>query len=288
MDYPNSICVHHSEDNDGSCSAAIVKYINPEVELIPFDYGDSFPWEKVAKDKICYMVDVSLPKEDMERLNNSTYLIYCDHHISKMKELDLTRFKGIQRVGTAACALTWEHLWYPVPIPRGVDLLSRYDVWDLSEDVLNYQYGIRALDLDPNDTPSWIHNVFRDELIPYHIKQGKVIRAYLDQANKKECNDNAFLTTFEGYTALAVNSPSNGSLYFEDHPKYLEVDLLIAFRYDPDPFSKGWKLSLYSLKDNVDCSAIAGLYGGGGHFNAAGCTCSISTIVSKLLSINED
>lgn len=36
---------------------------------------------------------------------------------------------------------------------------------------------------------------------------------------------------------------------------------------------KKWTVSLYSKKDNVDCSKIATKYGGGGHKKAAGFEC---------------
>lgn len=40
---------YHSADLDGFCSGAIIKYSFPECELIPINYGDTFPWEIIHK-----------------------------------------------------------------------------------------------------------------------------------------------------------------------------------------------------------------------------------------------
>ena len=167
-------CFYHMSDLDGMASAAIVKCFHPEAELYPFDYGMEFPWGKVDNDTLCFLVDISLPKEDMLKLQEVTNLVWIDHHTSTIKSMENSSIAGSRIVGEAACSLTWKYLSFD-KVPRGVELLSKYDVFDLSPDVLEYQYGMRALDLDPNNTEDWEYNVFNDLAIPFHIKNGKAI-----------------------------------------------------------------------------------------------------------------
>lgn len=45
------------------------------------------------------------------------------------------------------------------------------------------------------------------------------------------------------------------------------VDVCITQCFD----GKGWTVSLYSNKEDIDCSICAKIHGGGGHKGAAGC-----------------
>jgi oligoribonuclease NrnB/cAMP/cGMP phosphodiesterase (DHH superfamily) len=263
-----SIVIAHIADLDGLASAAICKYFLPNAEIHLFDYGDKIPWDKIDIRTDVYMVDISVPLDDMLCIKNvAKSLVWCDHHKSAIDMMKDNKFDGIQRDGTAAASLTWEYFSY-YKIPLGVKLLSNYDVFNLENpDTIAYQYGIMALNLNPNNTEDWIYNVFRDEVIPYHIKQGKTILNYLGIVNKKECNSLAFETTLNGHSVLAVNRAYCGSLFFKDHPLYDEVDILCTFFMRQD---HTWNISLYTTKDDVDCSEICKLYGGGGHKAAAG------------------
>jgi oligoribonuclease NrnB/cAMP/cGMP phosphodiesterase (DHH superfamily) len=272
-----SICFYHKADLDGKCSAAIVKYFNSDIKLIPYDYNDLFPWEEIDKDTQVYMVDISLPTNDMYKLNNECKeLIYIDHHISKLKDLDLFQFKGLQVDGTAACVLTWYYLIgsiVPVgvvgtTVPLGVELLGRYDIWDINPNVLNYQYGIRALNLDPNDTTKWLNCVFRNDL-KHIISDGEKILKYVEMSQKEAVNNFAFKMIWKGYNVLAMCKTTGSSLIFKDHPDYLTADILMVFGW----IGKIWKISLYTTKKEIDVSEIAKSLGGGGHRSASGFVC---------------
>lgn len=272
----NKICFYHSADLDGKCSAAIVKKFVPDVELYPYDYGEFFPWNKIIPDTIVYMVDISISVEDMYKLNNlAKEFIYIDHHISKMKDLDLPKFKGLQVDGTAACILTWQYFevkFYPkrIPtVPRSVWFLGLYDTWHLDDNVLDFQYGMRKRDNDPNDIDYWNKFIFSDLATDNIIDDGKIIRKYFTNSAKNEILKNAFHMNWKGYNVLTLNKTAGSSLIFEDHPDYKIVDILMVFGW----VGTEWKVSLYTLKDNIDCSEICKTMGGGGHRAAAGFKC---------------
>lgn len=258
-------------DLDGICSAAIVKYFHSKALLYPFDYGMEFPFDLINQDDEVYLVDISLPPKDMVKLNSMCDLRWIDHHVSainKMKETRLYWF-GRQEIGVGACELCWKY-FSNTPVPKGIHLLSEYDVWRLTTEVVEYQLGLKLVDLDPRNSGDFHYNVLREEIIPYHCKNGRVVKRYLDISNEKSMHDNAFLTTIQGHSAIAVNQIAANSLTFKSHPLYKVVDILCKFGMR----NEKWHVSFYSLKDSVDVSQIALMFGGGGHFSAAACQVS--------------
>lgn len=166
------ICFYHKADLDGVCSAAIVKHFVPECELYGIDYGETFPWELAeyrassAREvgdfkRTVYMVDFSLPAEDMRRLAEISKLIWIDHHKTAIDAYEATGpnpfIFGVRRTDLAACELCWWALGQnsradneQIPTPEAVRLLGRYDVWDKDNPewnkIMAFQYGCRTLD----------------------------------------------------------------------------------------------------------------------------------------------
>lgn len=280
---PNKLCFYHNADLDGKCSAAIVKMVKPDFELIPFDYNYTFPWNKIRYDTKVILVDISLDTKDMYKLNNICDLTYIDHHISILKDLNLEQFNGLQEDGIAACELTWKY-FIDEKIPRGVKLLSDYDVWKINEDILNYQYGIRALDLDVNNTEDWNNNVFEDLFIPLRKKEGMAIRHYINSYNKDIITRNGYEEILHNYRCLTLNTVRGDSLLFQQHPNHKEYDIFMSIGFT----GKIWKISLYTLKDDIDVSEICKKYGGGGHKKAAGFNLLDISILGKISGIQNN
>jgi hypothetical protein len=72
------LCFYHKRDLDGHCSAAIVKNLYPNCELIGVDYGEIFQWDKIKTGVEVCMVDFSLPVKDMRKLNKKMFTVYMD------------------------------------------------------------------------------------------------------------------------------------------------------------------------------------------------------------------
>ncbi len=83
---------------------------------------------------------------------------------------------------------------------------------------------------------------------------------------------------FEGYRAIAMNTTRFNSQAFDSTPGY---DLMIPFRFD----GKEWAYSLYTTKE-IDCSAIAKKFGGGGHKKSAGFKSRINLFASCVLQVD--
>lgn len=275
-------CFYHSADLDGHCSGAIVKYAFPECEMIGINYGQEFPWDTIEEDEVVFMVDFSLqPFEDMEKLNDTCVeLHWFDHHKTAIDEAHKRGFfaSGVQslEVGKAACELVWGWL-NETEIPPTVRLLGRYDVWDHSNpDTLPFQYGMRFIeDTSPDDQNLWVP-LFKGSNKYFHeiLSRGRVLLKYETTQNAKFCKAYAFKTELNGMKAICANRGFTNSKLFDSVYDPEEHHLMIAFCRLKLPAQK-WTVSLYSTRDDVDCSAIAKSFGGGGHKGAAGFQCEI-------------
>ena len=176
-------------------------------------------------------------------------------------------------VGKAGCELTAQ--WFmgtDFPLPRAIFLLGRYDVWDWPnvKDSIEFQYGMRTFsnaEYDPRDRSFW-GRVFMDtDFVNAIIEKGRIIYEYEQTQNAKYIRSCMQETELCGYKALSVNKGLCNSTIFDSVTDSFKYDLYIAYVIRNGLFN----VSLYSTK--IDVSAIAKLYGGGGHAGAAGFSC---------------
>jgi len=263
-------CFYHSADLDGHCSGAIVRDRYSECQMVGIDYGDTFPWDSVGHE-VVFMVDFSLPIQDMLRLKkNCALLVWIDHHKTAIDARNAAgaSFCGIQSSGIGACALTWRHLHPDRPMPYGVQLLAEYDVWNhRDKNCLPFQYGMRAAQNTLPGAPLW-DLVFAGEIDDI-ILRGDAVLAYERKQSEMYAKAFAFETTLHGLRCVAMNRMLTNSKAFDSVVDPQRHDAMLTFG-----FLKGvWKCSLYSVREDVDVSAVALKYGGGGHKAAAGFHC---------------
>lgn len=270
------ICFYHSSDLDGQCSGAIVKYMYPNCEMLPINYGQKFPWDRV-QEQFVLMVDFSLqPFSDMVQLNRCAELVWIDHHETSMKEAEVSgeRISGLRRNGVGACALVWEYLGLLQDLPYAVKLLAEYDVWKHDNpNTLPFQYGMRSLNTRPDNRVLW------DRLLSCNkdsmgealsiARKGDIVLTYEQMQNRRAVKVGSFPVEFEGFRALAMNR-SGGSRQFESVWDPTLYDLMLTFYWSPTGF---WYVGLYTDRPDVDCGALAQKHGGGGHREAAGFEC---------------
>lgn len=269
------IGIYHNRDLDGFASGAIIKLMYPSAEMIGYDYGQDFPQNIYGKHII--MADISLPMKHMLDLTvlNDNKLTWIDHHISAIN--DYNEFvvsngnfcNAILQDGIAACEGTWNHLFPDKKIPLAIKLLGEYDTWRNNDkerwnnEILPFQYGMR---FRCNSVDSFPKQLLEDDkLIDTIISEGKIILMYQSQVDTLLCKNSSFELEFNGLRAICLNGAINSGSFISvyDENKH---DIMIPFRYSRNK----WVVSLYTTKDNIDCSAIAKTYGGGGHKKAAG------------------
>jgi len=296
-------CFFHSSDLDGHCSGAIVKYKYPEAVLFGINYGQSFPYDKIFKDDTIIMVDFGhQPFSEMIKLwkfvnEGKGHFVWIDHHASALKDANETIVEngksfeaiciGKRTNGKAGCELAWEYFFPELETPEVVRLLGRYDVWDHTDpNVLPFQMGFRLENTWPNDEnmAMW-ENYFNNnsgDLIKDTIKNGELILKYQKQENEKYAKSCAFEMEFGGYKAICINKMLTNSQLFESVYDASKHDIMIAFGLRSNGH---WTMSFYATKDDVDCSAIAKRYGGGGHKGAAGC--NFKNLLDSDFKLNE-
>jgi oligoribonuclease NrnB/cAMP/cGMP phosphodiesterase (DHH superfamily) len=297
------ICVGHAPDFDGIGSMMLMvnrfdlKPFDPAGDnkrvVWPYNYrGYEFPWDLIGTETLVYMVDVSLPIDDMIRLDNLCRLVVLDHHetlIRDMEERGVT-FEGIQEAGRAAIQLTWEWLYGPhEAVPQWVEYIGLWDVYDHSDpDTVYFQWGLRGVDssLGAEVWADLLNEAFYEQPAPLQdgfeslreavtssiIERGIIVHDYVQQMNK-QFEARAFEATFEGHTVLAVNGPVGGFQAVKEIFNPEKHAFVLTFTYGPLGSDIGVRVGLYGGdQTGVNCGEIARRFGGGGHAGAAGFT----------------
>jgi len=275
-------CYYHKSDFDGKCAGAIVKYKYPECEMIGVDYDETPPG--VEKKEIVFVVDFCFPENVMMELNQEGVLIWIDHHetsIDKMFKAGIHP-DGLRSNGFAACELTWKFLFPDDRMPRAVELLGRYDIWDHKDPgVLPFQYGMREVVETHPEAGTW-PPLFREDfagtaLISHLVKTGEIILRYEKRQNEIIAKGMAYEATFGGLRAIVINKPFSNSKVFDSVYDPEKHDIMIIFGVKPGSV----KYTLFSSKPEIHVGKIATIYGGGGHAGAAGFY--TKTILKELL-----
>lgn len=286
------ICIHHNKDLDGFTSGAIVKRKFPDCKLIGWDYGNPIP--EMPDNEDIVLIDISFPMEDMAELRKrSKSLTWIDHHISAFKDWTevsaknpyLMGIKYVFELGIAACEIGWKYYFPDEKIPEAVLLLGEYDTWRNQDEyqwenrILPFQYIMRLKCNSAESFPQELFNLKPDfdgsiPEIERDIEIGKLILKY-QRGQDERAMKASFVIDFEGLRALVLNvggASSNTFLSVWDEEKH---DIMIPFFYSGNK----WTFSIYTTKEDIDCSALAKARGGGGHKKAAG-------FISKTLPTN--
>lgn len=281
------IIIHHNADPDGNFSGAIALKANPEAITIGYNYEPDFaPIIEACIGKRVVMVDVS-PKNwsDMHRLCAvAESVVWIDHHP--------TAYRQMQEAGTdvgysnftpvfeheqwGAAKKTFEYFFPDTPVPAEVEMVAGYDVFrDYgSHTWIKYYFPFR-FGVSHLDTPQKVREVFHldgkgePNFLPY-IERGRAIAQYIDDDNAALVNNPALVTerTFHAggktYPVLTVNKGLFGDMF--KSRDLTDFDFVVGFFCQTD----AWKVSLRGAGKDIDLGAIARVFGGGGHKDAAG------------------
>ena len=266
--------IYHKKDLDGICSGAILKYKYPNIRLIGFDYGEELDYSLLDDETI--MTDISLPIEEMVKLSKVTKLTWIDHHISAIKDYKKYVEKhgnfcnAVLDISRSACESTWIYMFPSEKTPQSVELLSMYDIYKNTDKlywenyILPFQYGMRGR---CNSVQTFSDELFwYDELIPKIIDEGISILKFNKKQDEMLMSQTSFVLNFYGYRALCLNAGFSNSLRFESIYDESKHDVMLAFQIAEE----GWRFTMYTTKDTVDCSDICKMFGGGGHKKASG------------------
>ncbi len=275
------LVIYHKSDFDGLCSCAIARrHFGDRAEYLGYEYGEPVP-DALDQYEHVFLIDISLPKEVM--IAHASRLVWIDHHISKMRELEGVEIYGLRIDGVAACRLAWQ--WFNhmkadgslptkddfvdrrVIEPCAVQLLGEYDIWDKrNPNVDPFQLGLLA-----EKVPDWelmLRGSFSSgEYVEQVIANGETIQRFTEVTNAQISTERGFDVSFEGLTFRALNIARCNSMTFLAALKP-EHDGCLAYFWN----GRKWRFSLYHApgKEHHDLSQIAAKFGGGGHRGACG------------------
>jgi oligoribonuclease NrnB/cAMP/cGMP phosphodiesterase (DHH superfamily) len=280
---------YHSKDLDGFCSGAIVKHKFPEAEMFPINYGDKFPWDEIKPHDVVYMVDFSLPIEEMDRLNDylQQNLVWIDHHIGIIREYEDTPIRFLPILGkrdtsVSACELAWKNIFPKTKLPLFIRLLSLYDTWNHNDDTFDFefierfQYGFKARSRDPKEDMQFWEDWFTTaimstedqlSLVNSVSNDGKLIQSYIEDRFETTLKDRSNKIDWEGYKCLVVNSDPYIANYMSRSNQFHDCEVAINYA---NIRGESWEVSLRTLRDDIDLSVLAKKYRGGGHQASAG------------------
>ena len=235
-------------------------------------------------------------------------LIWIDHHKSSIDTIKkypiLSQITGVRMIGMSASLLAFlvynpSEIFYEImgnrndtydsitieemdsiileyisdehcAIPTTLLHVNAYDIWDhRNPNVKLFHYGydiktpqdfIKILKDDSYDTQVYSNSIYA----------GKIILDYVNRRNKEAVDDYGFefCIKYNGrdLKAFALNTTERTSLTFGEKMKVYDVCVPFSYNGKTDK----WVYSIYTEKDDIDCSIIAKNYGGGGHQQAAG------------------
>lgn len=268
------LCIYHIADHDGKGSAAIVKSIYPQIELLGFNHDMEVPYDIIAKHDKIIVCDISLPLDFMFELNDKIDLTWIDHHVSVINQYEdklkhgYKPIAGLRKVGLAAIELTWNYFYPQKNIPIGIKLLAMNDLFDLSDErVQPFEYAMQSIGLNNPDDDIW-HDLIDETIdVAKMVDNGKRILSWIRQRNYHLVRTLAFEAEVDGLKCICANMPQGRSFFFDSLANIAEYDVMINFYMNK---RCQWNLSFYSSKKEVDVSKLAAKFGGGGHRGAAG------------------
>lgn len=256
------LIIYHGGCPDGFTAAWVchVAY-DGNVELYAATYGEPPP-DVAGRDVV--IVDFSYPRETLIEMHEvALSLRVYDHHKTAQADLEGLEFCVFDMERSGA-GIAWDELMAPRKRPWLVDYVEDRDLWRFnlphSREVSDY---VMALE---HDLAMW--DALRTKDLKIVKEYGSIIRQKIDSY----CRAMIKMVRYSGPEGLrtipVVNAP---------YPMISDVLNAVLEEHADAPYAVGWFQRgdgryQYSLRSRgvTDVSAIAKVFGGGGHHNAAG------------------
>lgn len=262
---PRPLCLYHKNCLDGSTAAAVVARKHPDADFLPVQYGTHAP---TVEGRLVYLVDFGFPLAQMRALRaQAREVVWIDHHTSQE---ETRRALGWGVLDTADCAasLAWKTLFPREPEPAVIAFVRDKDLWKWE---LPASRAIAA-GMGLAFTDSRFAGILETDLDAMRRQGEPLLAKMAARVGKAAAKGVAVSEPFglTGRRALVVDChhdlndlgdhicqpPERGGLGF---------DLaILCYRKLPGKW-------VHSLRSNgrVDCAAVSGLRGGGGHLQSA-------------------
>ncbi len=263
------LVIYHGNclDGFGAAYAAQRHFLSQgiEAEFYAASHGEEMP---DCSGREVYVVDFSFKRPLMKQLCDvAARVTVLDHHISAQEDLDglaaeHDNLEVIFDMSRSGAVITWEY-FHQDEVPQLLLHVQDQDLWnfdlegskDINSALMSYPFGFEL----------WHEVVTSTERFNTLLSEGKAINRF-----RREMIDSykerAVMGRIAGFEVPVVNCPRAiiselvGELS-EGHP--------FAAGYQDKGEKRSWSLRS-SRNGGEDVAKIAGLFGGGGHQNAAG------------------
>lgn len=265
----NPLCIYHANCADGFGAAwAVNCYFRRgkiPVDLLAASYGDAPP---DVTDREVIIVDFSYPRDVLAKMcDEASSVKLIDHHKTAIEDLVGLEHPKLTMVLDAmhsGAVLTWMHYFHIQTCPQLLLYVQDRDLWKFKLNntravmsaVSSYAYSIDVWDR--------LAAMSTSELVAEGIA---IERKY--QKDLMSLLKTKMMGRIAGFMVPVANVPA---MFASDigHMLISDTDEDVRFSATYYDTPEGRKFSLRSGDDLEDVSAIAKLFGGGGHRNAAG------------------
>ena len=263
MAHEQTVIIYHGKCPDGFGGAyAAWKKFGDAAEYIPMQYGKPVP--EHMDGRALYFVDFCLEREQMDALAKvASSVTVLDHHEGTRKVA--TSFPGVFDPLRSGATIAWEFFHPGTPAPFLFEYLEDYDLYRFS---LPDTKGINAyLTLEPYEFERWdelVKALENPEERKRLIERGRI---YAEHTGKliEHIGASAELVEFEGHLVYLSGTVLQA---FTDYLGHALATKQPPFAIMVRPAADGLRVSLRSV-DGFDVAALARIYGGNGHANAA-------------------
>jgi uncharacterized protein len=265
------LVIYHGGCRDGFCAAWVADRFFSTRGGADFHAGYYGHAPPDVRGRAVYVLDFSYSRPVMDEMHKeAASLLVLDHHKTAEAAMFGARYAEFD-MNRSGAGMAWDHFFGGVR-PTVVDYTEDRDLWRFA---LPHSKEVNAyLSTLAFDFPAWTNaetNAVQDGFEAHDPtvtarNRGQWVISKTEQY-VREAAKNARTVTFAGKKVPLVNAP--------------QVDISELLDYlvttDKAPFAVGWwqrqdGVFQYSLRSrgDFDVSALAKLYGGGGHANAAG------------------
>lgn len=249
-----------------------IEPVNPEqsyldkVHFIAVSYQEPVP--ELIPDSTVYILDFSYPREVLLKLmEDHQKVLVLDHHKSAKEQLSgfANAFFNMDESGAT---MTWKYFYPDQPVPLAVQMIRDRDLW-LWEMPNTKPFTEAVYNLEQMDVKQW-QVLFNDTYVFDLINKGQaIVKASENQVARQ-------LKSM--YWACLPQHCKDVVPFINSSHLISETCQAMYTNYPEAPYVVMWyqvgdtvKVSLRSRKDTgADVSAVAKVYGGGGHLRASG------------------
>ena len=291
----------HNDLDGYSAGYIVLQHFGKEnCDIEHFNYDREPAIEKYGEGDTVVITDYSLSNDQyrqiLAQIGETGDLIWLDHHITAINrylEENGLYLQGLRSTKWCGAALAWfyfndfdtedvENIPYEELVEKLPLWLRLVDAWDTWKTNSTYRRNAELLNLALcNDLSMENINKIAKDVKIYSanllrpINTGKMYEQYKNIWSKQFRDKYMFIEndvpgkqfgTDRDLKVAILNIGCANSTFFGEYIN--ECDVCMTFCYN----GKQFVISVYSNKDDVDCSLFAKNYGGGGHKGAAGCT----------------